>query len=190
MAPKWRLEIGDPTVLGWSTTLAFLVGGLLCFRAFQSSHRTNPAPCTDSPWIWLLLCVGLLGLAVNKQLDLQNLATDIIRSMAYSQGWYENRRPFQYAFGIGFSLIAVVSLWIFKKHAGHFFTDHPWCLAGMALLSLFLVLRVASIEHLDDALNLDTLWDGAARFLEVGGALCLSLGAVRHHPTPSRSREV
>ena len=47
---------------------------------------------------WLVACVTLTALGINKQLDLQSLFTQLLRDAARLQGWCDRRRSYQFAF--------------------------------------------------------------------------------------------
>ena len=82
---------GDPTVLAWSITAAYLATAGLCFRR----ARVEPSP-TAGPW-WLLAS-GTLLLGLNKELDLQTVIIGVGRSAAMAEGWYGARRVVQLSF--------------------------------------------------------------------------------------------
>ena len=44
---------------------------------------------------WCVISAMMIGLALNKQLDLQSYMTAVARCAAQLQGWYANRRIFQ-----------------------------------------------------------------------------------------------
>jgi hypothetical protein len=95
---NWTLGVGDPTFLGWFTTFSYFITTVFCIRSYllqiqQPNHKRKNGAVL---WLWLGLLYLLLGL--NKQLDLHNLLTAIGKNIAYSQGWYENRRTVQALF--------------------------------------------------------------------------------------------
>ena len=85
---RWRPEIGDPSVMGWATVAAYGACALLAFWA----ARVRPADDRRCFWFWVTVGLLMVVLAVNKQLDLQTLFTDIGRQVARHQGWIEQRR--------------------------------------------------------------------------------------------------
>src|SRR5215213_2059448 len=84
---RWRLGIGDPTVIGWFTVLAYFAAALLCWRAAKKGLHTAKVR-----WFWTALAALLIFLGINKQLDLQTAFTFMAKDFAKATGWYENRR--------------------------------------------------------------------------------------------------
>src|ERR1700733_11930900 len=95
---RWRPGIGDPTVVGWVTVVAYLVAALGCgWAAFKepttdSRRRGKPAA------FWLVLAVLLTLLGINKQLDLQSWLTQVARQAMKAMALYQDRRTYQVAF--------------------------------------------------------------------------------------------
>ncbi len=142
---RWRPEIGDPTVDGWLIVVAYVLAAALCFRR----SRTDPAR-----WVWLGLATLLLLLAINKQLDLQTLLTDLGRELARYQGWYARRREVQRVFvlviGAATVLATLFGAWFaLRSSAGSL----RLALIGVGLLGVFIVIRAASFHHLDPFLG-------------------------------------
>ena len=100
----WRPGIGDPTVMGWVTVLAYFVVAFLCGRC--AVRAKNQAGRTEMIF-WGVLVVTMVLLGFNKQLDLQTFLTLTVRKVAIAQGWYDNRRVVQLAF-VGLVAIAGV----------------------------------------------------------------------------------
>jgi hypothetical protein len=76
---RWEPTIGDPTFMGWFTVAAYAVAALLAARVWLRKREK----------IWLLVTIGMAGLCVNKQLDLQSLITAIGRVIAWHEGWLQ-----------------------------------------------------------------------------------------------------
>jgi hypothetical protein len=132
MIGDWSPGIGDPTVIGWLTVLAYLIAAGLCFRVFRATRGGRSVGALGStlalvlPWpshrrrleaipvetrmasLWLGLAVLLLLLGINKQLDLQTAFTEIGRIVAHRYDWYDKRRNVQVIFIIG---VVLVGLW-------------------------------------------------------------------------------
>jgi len=125
---EWSPTIGDPTLMGWLTVLAYFLTAWLCLRAFNTERsgperpyrQTIPAllrvlrkSWPDPPLLarraalWLFLAIVFFCLGINKQLDLQSLVTQVGRTVAHTQGWYDQRRMVQ-AILVGLVLIAGV----------------------------------------------------------------------------------
>lgn len=179
---RWRPGIGDPTVLGWVTVAAYLVAALGCFRAACREPRTSNERPARLARFWLVLCGLLVALAINKQLDLQSLLTQIGRDVLKSRGLYEQRRVMQ----VGF--IALVAIVCAGAIAGFLWAARPllparWlAFVGTAFIFAFIVVRAASFHHVDVLLAArigGMKWNWV---LELGGIAAVAIAAFRVSP--------
>jgi phosphatidylserine synthase len=141
----WKPGIGDPTVYGWVVAAAYALGAILCWRA----SRRGP---TGERRFWRFATALLAFLAINKQLDLQTLFTDVARAMAKLQGWYANRRDYQEGFiaGLAAAFAAIVLILMLRSRR-----DRPvvrGTVVGIALILLFVLVRASSIDRIDSML--------------------------------------
>jgi hypothetical protein len=176
---RWRPGIGDPTVLGWVTVIAYLVGAFGSFLAAWREPRAGgrrPGPPT---MFWLVLCGLLFGFAINKQLDLQTLLTQIGRDMLRSLGLYGERRVLQVGFIAIIALVCISAaaalLWAARR------TLHQRWLALLGIIFIFgfVVVRAASFHHVDVFLvarigRMKWNW-----VLELGGIVAVAASAFR-----------
>ena len=176
---SWRPGIGDPTVIGWVTVIAYGVAALLCLRAGLRIRRKQVQSQVDPPAPWFVFAAALLFLGLNKQLDLQTLLIQAGRQIALAGGWYANRRAAEAVFFFVASAIVVASLFFVGWRTRQFFKRHPSALVGSFLLLSYLLLRSASIEHLDEALGLnleDRPWMAA---IELSGIICFAVAGLQ-----------
>jgi hypothetical protein len=174
---SWSPGIGDPTIFGWLTVLAYLVAAWMCLQVvcLEYDLQTEVEQCEK--WLWRYLVSGIVLLGINKQLDLQSALTEIGRIIAVDQGWYESRRNVQFWFILAVALIAVLSsvTLIFLARSAPKAT--LIVLAGCLFLLGFVVMRAASFHHLDGMLRSDI---GGVRMnwiLEIGSLLVIIVGA-------------
>jgi len=192
-AITWSPQAGDPDFWGWVVTIAYFVACVLCFLA----GRKELAECRKHgskgiAWFWFGLAVLLLGLGVNKQLDLQTLLTQIGRQSAKQGGWFAQRKKIQWILLLAGAACGVASLgW------GYYFIRHRWrdcrlAFLGIVFLLGFVVIRAASIQHVDRLfLKVPHLGHPLNAGLELSGTILIGLGAllqVRPDPRPSQSR--
>lgn len=171
VANQWEPGIGDPTVYGWTTVVAYSIVALLCWRA----ARLNP---NRERMIWSLMASMLTFLCINKQLDLQSLLTQEARGLLRTLGLYELRRVLQVGFIL--SLVAVtawVTLYLWRKLR---FEDRSVriALTGMALILSFVMTRAASFHHLDNLLPVIFLGVSFNFFFENLGIGIVAAGVV------------
>lgn len=197
---QWSVGIGDPTVMGWLTVVAYLAAAWLCLRAFMVEKAGPPRPYRQAigallrvvkkHWpappaparragLWLVLASLLAALGVNKQLDLQSLLTEIGRVTAIESGWYENRRAVQVGF-IGATLVtaaaAVAALWWFAR--GHL-RDFRLALGGMVVLLGFVIVRATSFHDMDSLIRESVGGVTLNAMLELGGIGLVAVAAGR-----------
>jgi hypothetical protein len=166
----WLQNIGDPTWFGWLTTAAYFVTAWLCFDSFRRARLQG-----KGERIWLLLAGGMLLLGFNKQLDLQSLLKEVGRTIAHRGGWFDQRREVQATFGGFIVALAAVSafriFWVARRQP----VQVRWSLLGALMLIAFVVMRVASFEHL----GMPNLGDNFNAIMEFAAVLCVAGGAWR-----------
>lgn len=182
MMGRWRPEIGDPSFAGWFTAVAYAVGAVLAFSA------ARPGPGNDRRSTFFWGCVGLLMtlLAVNKQLDLQTLLTEMGRQIAQYQGWMEQRRTVQLWFTAGFSTLAAAVFLGFAVFMRNRFRRFLLAFIGLFFLLVFIVIRAAGIHHVDQILHFRIFHLRMNWILELTGIFFVQAAAVadirRNHP--------
>jgi hypothetical protein len=172
----WRPEIGDPTVMGWLTVVAYFLVAALCFH--RAREASFPASKRTEVLFWTGLGGLLVFLGINKQLDLQTWLTLLGRRVAIAEGWYDHRRTVQLIFVALISLAAVGSLvfiWrLVRTHA-----EELWIsLAGFVLLLGFVIIRAASFHHVDAMINFDLAGVRMNWLIELGAIAFIGIGAL------------
>lgn len=151
---RWQLGIGDPTMGGWVTVIAYSAAAALAFRSFRrhwKAIKAEPSTTDQRALVsfWFLAFSATVVLGVNKQLDLQSWLTELGRDLALAQGWYEQRRWVQEIFVaglvvLGFAGIAIAAILlrrVIRRVAG--------ALLGLGLLATFVAVRATSFHHVD-----------------------------------------
>lgn len=168
---QWQPGIGDPTLMGWVTVVAYLVAAFLCGNSSLKNKRDH--------WFWMTLSAILLLLGINKQLDLQSWLTVVGRQMAIEQGWYQERRQFQFDFILGLIAFSFAGLMFLIQAMGKSWKRVRLALLGLIFLLSFIVIRATSFHHIDTLLG----WEFAGfRFnwlFELGGISCIAIAAIR-----------
>ena len=174
---NWEPGIGDPTVFGWATVVAYLTAAFFC--AIQSrSCRHDPFHRKRESTLWMGLAVALLLLGINKQLDLQSWFTHVARDLARSQGWYDQRRIVQKWFIVGVAsggvLVVGLMVWFFLGSLRR----NALAMVGITFLVCFVVIRAASFHHVDKFLRWRGLSMPMNAILELSGIACILLAAI------------
>lgn len=180
---RWRPGIGDPTLMGWITVLAYGLGAILAWLAARRAGRA-PGLARGSRGMWLVVAAVMTFLCLNKQLDLQSLFTDIGRVFAWKQGWYKERREYQKLFVLAV-LAASFLLTAFALARYHrFWRGHLLLGFGLAFLLTFIVVRAISFHHVDALLRTRISGVKMNWFFELGGISLISLAALRDWRNP------
>ncbi|HET6416226.1 MAG TPA: hypothetical protein VFG22_08000 [Polyangiales bacterium] len=196
----WSPTIGDPTLMGWLTVLAYFVTAWLCLRAFNTEKRGPKRPYRQTipallrvlrkSWpeppilarraaLWLFLAIVFVCLGINKQLDLQSLLTQVGRTLAHQQGWYDQRRLAQ-AILVGVVLIAgVAALATLGLLVRGQLSDFRLPLAGLTFIVVFVVIRATSFYHVDRLIGFELRGVRMNWVLELTGIGIVAVGAIR-----------
>ena len=172
---RWHAGMGDPTLLGWITTIAYLLA-IIC--SFRKARIIKAQGGTTRPWLLLAVLLFLLG--INKQLDLQSWFTQVARDSAYANGWYEHRRVVQVAFigALGFGMLMVLlSLRLFLANSWRYY---KLVCVGIILLCLFVLIRAASFHHVDILIYYSILGIKINVILELSAIFLIIIGCIYH----------
>lgn len=174
---RWQPGIGDPTIVGWATVVAYGVAAVLSLRC---ARRTVIGL---EHWFWVCSAIALVLLGINKQLDLQSLFTQIGRDMAMREGWYAERRVAQAAFIAALAVSGLFALagllWLVRRlpratqAAG----------VGLVLLVVFIIIRGASFHHIDQMVGSSFEGIRVNWILELTPLLLISVAAHRRRAT-------
>ena len=168
----WHAGIGDPTLLGWITVIAYCVATLRCvFKA--SKLDKNEANYR----FWAYLAIFLLLLAINKQLDLQSWFTQAMRSVAQTQGWYANRKSLQLLFIAFLSVGMLLSLLSIRLYLAQSWHNYPLTWVGIVLLSTFILMRAASFSHIDQMIHYPIFGIRLNGVMEIGSIALIIFGS-------------
>ncbi|HEY7774309.1 MAG TPA: hypothetical protein VIC26_14090 [Marinagarivorans sp.] len=156
---NWRAQIGDPHFMGWATVLAYAYCAWGSFRLYRNAARyfsnTQGIQFNRQRSFWGLMTIAMVLLAINKQLDLQTLLTEVGRLTSKEYDWYHNRREVQKAFIVS---IAAGSLFIAMAVAYYYrqiLAINKLALAGAAFVIAFVVIRAASFHRVDQLIGVD-----------------------------------
>lgn len=179
---SWSPGIGDPTVMGWVTVVAYAAAAWQCVVLGRGKVRDMPAR-ERRVWWWLAVIMILLG--VNKQLDLQTAFTELGRIVAKTQGWYERRAHVQRRFIelvlAGALATVVVALIVVRKMP----RATQLAIVGLTLLAAFVFVRASSFHKVDLILGARWLGVKANWIFELGGIGLILLGTLLRRRAPA-----
>jgi len=175
-AGHWYPGIGDPTPMGWLTVVAYLSTAAICaLCALRLGLRSQDQ---TGGILWGMMALIMLGLGINKQLDLQSWLTVVGKDWARRQGWYPHRRWVQLLFILG--IIGLITTGIrtvapiLRKQTQSAFLG----LMGLGFLGSFVIIRAASFHHIDRFIGFSP---GGVRMnwvLELGGITAIAIVAL------------
>jgi hypothetical protein len=172
---RWHVGIGDPTIWGWLTVGMYLLVIARCY--VKAKHHMQLA----EPYrFWLLLGLFLLLLAINKQLDLQTLFTQLMRDAAVEHGWYEHRRQLQILFICCVGLAMLIALITLRIALIDHWRRYQFIWLGLLFLSAFVLIRAASFHHIDIMIHESVMGLELNVVLENTALMLILLGTYRH----------
>ena len=191
---RWRPEIGDPTVVGWVTVVVYIVAAGMSVAMFSRSkqlfayHYYPGIVIRKQQLFWLIFTIVLAFLAVNKQLDLQSLFTEIGRCVAKEQGWYNTRRGVQTAFILGMGVMGIAAILLLFLYFRQILKDNWLAIVGFCLLVTFVFMRAASFHHFDEFIHSRIFGMKMNWILELFGLVCICAAALilQYRYRPSR----
>lgn len=177
MKLSWTPGIGDPTIAGWLTVVAYFAAAAASLRAAQVARISQGQP-RRIVLFWVCVAMFTLCLGVNKQLDIQSLLTDMARLIAKQNGWYAHRRLVQIS-AIGMisttgSAFLIWLLFFFRKAANQVRAAS----VGLCLVICFVVVRAASFHHVDVLISRDLYGLPWNAILELPGITLIIAAAI------------
>jgi hypothetical protein len=172
----WRPEIGDPTIIGWLTTVLYLTSAGLCGIYAWHSNKIFINHIRNHLIFWWTLTVVMLLMAINKQLDLQSLLILVVKKAAVNQGWYSQRHTVKIYFVTSISIcsffLITCLIWTYR----HVLRHYGLILCGITLLLTFIVIRAGS--HNVKIFGWEPKKIRIHNILEIGGITCIGASAL------------
>ena len=177
---RWEPGIGDPTVVGWLTVVAYGFAAWACWRASAGrGARTRLRTTAGGARFWLLLAISMALLSINKQLDLQSLLTQVGRDIAVHEGWWDRRRAVQATFIAGVAIAGVLAVCLMGWLSWPLTRGRALALAGIGFLLVFIVTRASSFHHVDIVLKETAFGLRWNWILELSGIGLVAAGAIQ-----------
>jgi hypothetical protein len=170
---RWHPGIGDPTLMGWVTVVAYAIAAALAFHAHRVAQRDTRA----LRLFWGAVTLLLAALCVNKQLDLQSWAAEIARDLARQQGWYARRRPIQVLAIVAFAVVSAAGVLSLAVALRSYLRALWIALLGVAELVVFVVIRASSFNKVDQLIGTTFVGARVNWILELSGIALVGWGA-------------
>ncbi|MFW2543131.1 isopropylmalate isomerase [Primorskyibacter sp. 2E107] len=167
---RWSPAIGDPSVMGWLTVFCYLIAAVLSLRAGMVRRRDRR--------FWLVLGLLLVLFGINKQLDLQSALTAAGRCVSQLQGWYEERRAFQFKFILGLLAASLLILSVTLYRMRRAIHRVGIALIGFGLMLTFVAVRAVGMHHFDAFIRMEVSGVRMNWLLELSGILLILINAV------------
>jgi hypothetical protein len=171
---EWALGIGDPSAFGWLTVASYAITASVCWRTSSAASGRDRLA-----WRGLMLIAVLLG--INKQLDLQSFFTQEARWLLNDLGLYGMRRILQLAFICVMFMVTLIMIFGIWRKFANLSAELNLALTGLAILSLFVMVRAASFHHVDALLPTELYGISFNFFFENLGLLMIIFAALRRH---------
>lgn len=174
------------TTLGWTMFALYLIAALLSFRAAVSVRNQSSAvgrqQSSETSRIWIWLAVLLAALGLNKPLDLQTRLIELGRHLARQANLPPNLPGLHVLFFLGF-LLAIMALFAvvmirLPAQIAKFGRQLPLAAGGSSLVCLYIVIRAASIDSVDQMLGFDLEHIPFLWLLEAGGLMLIAVQAL------------
>lgn len=175
----WREYRGDYSLAGWVLTFGYLFCAVLLFLCLKNSAFTD----FKEKLFWVSLFGIIVLFAINKQLDLQLLITDIARTAAKEYQVYEQRKPFQIRVialfaSIALGLFGLVSVLVWKSHKTLLLA-----LTGVAVIFGYFVLRLVSYHAIEEIMKQRYVFISLYDVLELAGVALVGVGVLWYNRT-------
>ncbi len=175
---RWRPQIGDPTMLGWLAVAAYAGAAALCLiAAFPRLKDGRSKEASRQRRVWIISAGLMSFLCVNKQLDFHSLLTEMGRSLAIKEGWYDQRRIVQRWFVLAIAAAGIILLAILAWIIRSVLRERALLLLGLISLFTFTIIRAASFHHVQTLLGSEIVGIRLSWFLELGGISLVAFSA-------------
>ena len=159
---RWRPHIGDPTFTGWLITISYFAAFIIALLYIRKANLFSEESKLPGLF-WLAISGVMFLLGFNKQLDLQNLFTDIARVIAKDQGWYDIRQRYQLIFVLMIVGAALSCVVLTVAYLRPLIKRYLTAFIGLALVGGFIILRASAFQHVDkfiasDVINFHMNW--------------------------------
>ncbi|WP_431297618.1 isopropylmalate isomerase [Tabrizicola sp. BL-A-41-H6] len=175
---RWSPGLGDPNVMGWLTVVVFAAAAIVTARRAIRGPFAEETRSRERAF-WWFSSVVLACLAVNKQLDLQTLLTEVGRCVAHAQGWYEDRQIVQRRFIAGVMVGGVVFMGWLGFLLRRTVQQTGLAVLGLGFVCIFVAVRAAGFHHVDTLIGTAVAGLHMNWLLELPGPILVMVAGLR-----------
>lgn len=139
----WHDSIARADAADWITVAAYFVVAALAVLA--ASHAA-PQRGRERAF-WKITAVLMIFLGINEVFDFQTVLTIAGREWALEQGWYEDRRIYQFEFIMALVVIAIAAGAAMLRLTRRTHRSVRAALLGLVFIGAFVLIRAASFHH-------------------------------------------
>lgn len=170
----WRASLADASGSDWITVAAYVIAAVLAgLAARAAARRSEPR----ERLFWALVAGLLVFLGINELFDLQTVLTLVGKQWSLEQGWYEDRRVYQFEFIVALAVLGalggVAAVWLTRS--AH--RAVRWAVLGLVFIGVFILVRAASFHHVDALLGMGPSAFNWGSVQEMLGILIVGLAA-------------
>jgi hypothetical protein len=175
---SWDFRVGDPSFIGWFITLAYLVLLFWIIKLISNLVSSQTYDRRRLIGFWVIVFLIYLFFGINKQLDFQTFLTATGRCMSKIEGWYRERREFQLNVIMAGLAATAVFMFGFLIYFRTIITRSSLAILGVSCSLVFVVLRAASIHHVDQLFKIEFFNIKAHAIMELSGVVLVFLNVI------------
>lgn len=177
----WRNSIARADAADWITVAAYFIAAAIALMAARGAH--GYARREAAFWTFTAALMAFLG--INELFDFQTIITIVGREWAVEQGWYEDRRLYQFEFILALAVIAfVVGAAMLRLTRGTHRSVRV-ALLGLVFIGVFVLVRAASFHHVSDLMGMGPDGFTIGSMQEMLGILIVGTAAWVYRVRPS-----
>lgn len=181
----WQPSLAASGATDWITSAAYLVAAAFVWRAAAAASLRREG---RDGIFWRVTLALMLFLGVNELFELQSAVTSVGRSLALSQGWYEQRRVYQAEFIAVLALLALVAGVAMLTLIRGSRLSVRFALVGLVFIGSFVLIRAASFHRVDRMLGMGPNDFDFGWMQKMAGIIVVGLAAHFYAATGTRKR--
>lgn len=172
----WRNSIARADAADWITVAAYFIAASLALLA----ARGAPADSQREGVFWTITAALMAFLGINELFDFQTIVTIVGRQWAVEEGWYEDRRLYQFEFIIALAVVAIAAGAAMLRLTRGTHRSVRVALLGLVFIGVFVLIRAASFHHVSDLMGMGPDGFTIGSMQEMLGILIVGLAAHRY----------